>query len=273
MNNLRWILPVLLSLHAGNGQPGANRAGTLIRTLTLQRDMGMGFSSCGSINTDRVTAKSLADIGRPATAQLESALDSIEKLGDKSPFMENVYWLSIAYASIQGPAAFPRFRRMGSKRKLGITMDNAMALSLSLTSVVSSTRYQGRHFRCRREEPRDALDQLILDWEIGNRENREYPPLAVGYHFEIPGFWSDPPESVRPEHREVGPLTEQERVEIETTFHKLSGGECARTRVIFRKVSSAHTIDAYVVDEESGQSVRDALAVCVTPLKEAAKSR
>jgi hypothetical protein len=242
LNSLRWVLVALLSLRVGNGQTDAEQVSKLIRTLILPRDMGTGLFTCGSINTDRATAKSLVDIGSPAIPQLERAFNSIEKLGDKSPFMENVYWLSMAYARIEGEAAHPRLRRMGSEPKLEVSMDSAMALSLSLTSVVSSTRYQGRHFRCRREEPRDALDQLILDWELDELGHRKYAPLAVGYRFEIPGRWSEPPEALRAENRDVD--APGDRVEIETTFHKLSRGECARTRVIFRKVPSALTIDA-----------------------------
>ena len=272
MNGLRWILLGLLSLHVGNCQSGADRTTKLIAFLTHPPFEDRIMFSCGMFNKYSNAARSLADIGTPAIPKLERALDSIEKLGDKSPFIENSYWLALAYASIQGLAALPRFRRMGSEPKLGITMDNAMALSLSLTSVVSSTRWQGRVFRCHRPdgEPRDALDHLILDWETAEL-NRTYPPLAVAYQFEIPGGWSEPTESMRG-RRAVGPLAEQERVEIETTFHKLSGGDCARTRVIFRRVPSAQTIDAYVVDDESRLPVLNALAVCAAPLSESAKT-
>src|SRR5262249_28332706 len=125
--------------------------------------------SCGLWNADRAAAQSLAKFGTRAATEIEQALDSIERRGRSSEFAVSAGWLLIAYARIKGPAAFSRLREMRSNpglRFLALSLDESAALSLGVTSYVSSFREPLPVTHCDREsDPRDGLDQFILAWE------------------------------------------------------------------------------------------------------------
>jgi hypothetical protein len=202
----------------------------LIRFLTYQSDrpekqaVEMGLFSCGQVPPDRAAAKSLAKLGDPAIPDIEKALDALMN-NDAAPGL-GFEWLAFAYARIRGPAAFPRLRGMpwDSSAEFLDALDPAIALALSLTSYVSGSRSRMRSFRCRSEEPRDVLDQLIVAWEANDlgwlrptlgpnaktgldslMNGKTWADLrsdlwhaqpnssvAVGYKFNVPGRWSGP---------------------------------------------------------------------------------
>jgi hypothetical protein len=144
-----------------------------------------------------------------------------------------------------------------------------MALSLGLTSYVSSGREGGRLIICRRQEPKDALDELLLALERSDRSELEsslgpdarkaldrlledksweavhrqlWPAVptgqsAVGYHFDIRGRWSEPEETLE-ENRNDGddPLTSAE-IALDTQFKTSTGKNCAKYVLGFKKVS------------------------------------
>jgi hypothetical protein len=141
-----------------------------------------GTFTCGSLNKNgadaRALAITLAKMGSPASTAIEEALDSI-LAGKSSPEAKfKMGWLLLAYARINGPSAYPRLHELIGNSDLAhfaLGIDNSIALALGLTSYVSSFRaatYSGeppsheipmRTIRCdRREEPRDALDAVIL---------------------------------------------------------------------------------------------------------------
>jgi hypothetical protein len=122
---------------------------------------------------------------------------------------------------------------------------------------------------CRRQEPKDALDELLLalvgddrselesslgpearmaldrliegkSWEAVRQELWPAPPGGeggVGYLFDIHGRWSEPEETLE-ENRDDGddPLTSAE-VSLDTQFKTNAGKNCAKFLVRFKKVS------------------------------------
>jgi hypothetical protein len=201
------------------GQTVPQSAADLIRYLSYQSERtdkhgivrGMGFSCGPSLAEDRdnrALARALIGLGVEALPDLEEAITSLEAQGGKSPTALNAGWWLLAYASIKGPAAADRLKRLYGRPGLedyALSIDNAIALAHSLTSFVSAFRdcpmehfHQCRepgsagitfgpdpcaepkkevpilHIRCDRgEEPRDVLDQLILAWEIDHRSALE----------------------------------------------------------------------------------------------------
>src|SRR5206468_571240 len=97
----------------------------------------------------------------------------------------NSKWLLLAYARIRGPAAYPRLRAMADNprlRYLSGDVDQSLAIALDLTSYISASRIANEFVCCRSEEPRHALDQLILAWLQGNRQRMEE---ALGPHARL----------------------------------------------------------------------------------------
>jgi hypothetical protein len=171
----------------GSSQAQQESPRDLVMFLTCQSDRPgkapflMGISSCGSATADYSAAKSLARWGTAAIPDIEAALNSIEQHGESSEFALGAEWLLAAYAQIQGSAAYPRLRRMMRDPALGflrIDLDGAAAISLGLTSYLSSSREPARMFHCLRgPQPRDALDQLILAWQ---RDDRSWLEGSLG---------------------------------------------------------------------------------------------
>lgn len=186
----------------------------LVKYLTYQSDRPnahgatkgqfMAFSCgpfLGEARDDRALTNRLVAVGDPALPAIDDALDSFEANGEKSPFASKAEWLLLAYAQIKGPSASTRLRRMIGKpilKDYAPSLDKSVALSLNLTSYVSSFRKLNEHqckvddtdavtqssrtckptsreipirsIRCDRgNEPRDVLDQLILASETGDR--------------------------------------------------------------------------------------------------------
>jgi hypothetical protein len=277
----------------------------LVRYLTYQSDrpnmhgLVKGESivfSCGPFlgeaRDDRALTNRLVAMGSSAVSSLEEALNSLEANGEKSPVAPKAHWLLLAYANVQGSAASPRLRRMIGKPVLkdcARSLDESVALSLGLTSYVSTFRKLKEHqckvgdsdavtlssgpckpasseipmlnIRCDRgEEPRDALDQLILgvetgdrlllEWSLGPQARsalRQLPKKttramlirsgsgspAVGYRFTVAGRWSEPDENLvqdRPQGNLGGNYINPE---LETSFTNRAGGSCGRVRIRF----------------------------------------
>jgi hypothetical protein len=237
----------------------------------------LGLFTCGQVNGNLAAARSLVKFGDSAVPAIEKELDSIEVNGDK---WGAAHWLLLAYSKIKGVTAYPRLQRMNSDNKLDFLrgdVDDAIALSLGLTSYVSSEFLPGRAFHCARgDEPRDALDLLILAWERNDREwlqtclgphgktaltslstgrpwaetrsdlwrgasNRR---VAVGYHFAVE--WPDPEEtlgdgrsnSYASSGRSDAAMKESVRPEIETAFESGVGNICGTFQVRFLKIQT-----------------------------------
>ena len=133
-------------------------------TSTEQQQNKLGVVSCGvtqEVLRKRSVARELASRGEAALPELDRVLESIERDGEDSQFFDSSGWFLFAYARAQGPASVSRLMRMIRSPKLDslhISLDRAMALSLGLTSYVSSGREAGRLIICRRQESKDALE-------------------------------------------------------------------------------------------------------------------
>lgn len=258
---------------SASGQTRSDSASALISSLSPTPPNGKPIIvsfHCGMITGplwERQTANKLAQLGKTALPDLERASDSIENKGSKSGF--NMHWLFFAYARILGPAAAPRLLRMTKNPKLADTrrsLDDALALSLGLTSYVSDMGGKSRPVICRAQLPRDALDELLVSlgtgdfaglqkslgpearqaldrelqarsWETMRQDIWHLRPgvdYAVGYRFEIPGPLSEPEETLEQPRLEypMPPLTAG-RFSLETKFTDSAGKDCARYRVDF----------------------------------------
>jgi hypothetical protein len=199
---------------------------------------------------------------------LEAALGSIEHDGEQSPFAFGAKWLLLAYGKIKGEDAFQRLQRLMANARASFirpALDQSAALALGLTSFVSNSSVppalrmiDGRVFYCRAQEPRDALNQLIVAWNTNNRQSVESSlgPIAgaamasliarrswddfrteiwrdghpVGYKFEWPGRWSDAEETLE----EDGSNTRRTGdPSIPTDFRNSAGGTCGKQVVRF----------------------------------------
>jgi hypothetical protein len=114
------------------------------------------LGACG-----RPLATALVDLGRPAIADIENALDSVGAKGAASPYAYRAGWLAMAYAKIVGPAAFPRLRRMKSGSPMHQNdLQTAIAIALGLTSYVDGASVQTTS--CSPNDPRDGLEIRVL---------------------------------------------------------------------------------------------------------------
>jgi hypothetical protein len=245
---------------------------------------------------ERSIARELASRGEAAVPELDRVLGSIEADGEDSPFFDTSGWFLLAYARAQGSASVSRLIRMIRSPKLDslhISLDRAIALSLGLTSYVSSGREGGQMIICRRQEPKDALDEFLLalergdrsdlessigpqartaldralegkSWEAAHKELWHSPPGgqgAVGYLFDIRGRWSEPEETLE-DYRNDGddPLIEAE-VALDTQFKTSSGKDCAKYLVRFKKVSQFGRAK-YLVDNIDLRSFIGSVGAC-----------
>ncbi len=276
----RLVGTLILITSGAKGQLRTKSVPELIASLTSTEQRQntnrapIAVFGCGitqEVLRERSVARELASRGRAAVPELDRVLGSIERDGEDSPFFDRAGWFLFAYATAQGPASASRLTRMIRNPKLEplhISLDRAIALSLGLTSYVSSGREGGPLIICRRQEPKDALDELLLALERGDRSELEsilgpearmaldrllegksweatYQELwpaapggssAVGYLFDIRGRWSEPEETLE-ENRGDGddPLTSPE-IALHTQFTTKTGKNCAAYLVGFKKV-------------------------------------
>lgn len=267
------MLAVISTVHLAWGQAQQKSASDLIRYLTYQSDRPdksgvlLGVVGCGHTEDereDRQAAMALVKLGSSAIPAIELAFDSLGRQGQASEFSTNAGWLLHVYAAIRGPNAYPILRRMATVSQLRFlrsALDDAMALSLGLTSYVSGSRVPERS-HCRREEPRDGLDRLISAWERGDASALEgvlgpeakevfesslevrswtdirselWPlksgtPIAVGYKLGLGGRWSEPEEIIGEEsdYTKLPPS-----LEVDTAFKSGLGANCGTYRIKF----------------------------------------
>jgi hypothetical protein len=302
------LFAILASLPVGtmNGQTESESPSALVRSLSKERPKGqpiIAIFRCGLINgplRERQTAGELVQLGRAALPGLERALDSVEKKGWQSDLYENARWLFFAYARILGSAAAPRLLRMRKNPKLADarrSIDDALALSLGLTSYVSGMDGPSPSLGCRGEQPRDALDQMVESLERGNLaglqkvlgpdarealdhalEARSWETLlgktwslqpdvdyALGFRFEMQGPWSEPEETLeQPREEYKGPLLAADKFSIETQFTDSAGKDCGRHKVDFLTAKAPPNLiqDIYRIDNADIESLLRTIGRC-----------
>jgi hypothetical protein len=310
-------MPVILALlgfvivNVGRGQSTERSPADLIKFLTYQSDRQpnpmreFGVFSCGWADVEghenREAAASLVKLGASAIPSLEGALDSVERQGRQSEFTAGATWLLYAYAKLEGPIAYPRLQRMISSPRLNLLqpgLDNAVALSLGLTSYVSSSRRipAGEMIYCDGETPRDVLDQLILAWEKNNLPSLEASlgpsakaalqsllrgkdweairadlwrgksggNVAMGYRFDTAGRLAKPVETLEEEERQVVDLARiPMNFELDTLLKNGSGGDCGKRRIKFFSPKDKETVVVkYLVDNTDLQDLLSSIAAC-----------
>lgn len=110
-----------------------------------------GISPCSAERRYGSLVEALASEGVRRLAEVERALKSIEDEAAASEFATNGQWIARAYAKIRGADALPRLRRMAGDPKLAglqLHLDAAMATSLDLNAMVSTSATVGRRFPC-----------------------------------------------------------------------------------------------------------------------------
>jgi hypothetical protein len=262
------VLPICGTTHA------AENTADLIRQLTYQSQRPakqaflLGLSTCGDREDDRAIARALLANGASAVPDIEKALGSLSREGELSRFAPNAGLLIFVYSRLRGPAALPRLRAMMGNprlRFLRAELDRSIAASLALTSYVSADRMPARVFHCgRSDEPRDALDLLILAWERHDRlwldaslgphgkavlgmltegqdQGRRRARLwlgttggvvGVGYRLEMPGVWSQAEDLLSRPH----PLGAgfPPSISLLAQFVNGAGGSCGDFQVKFQ---------------------------------------
>ena len=253
---------------------------------------------CGETEDDRqniAAARSLVSLGASAIPNIEEALDSIEKFGKRSEFAINAGLLLDAYARIKTQTAYSRLRRMIENPELhflGIRLDSSVARAFGLTSYVSGYRAPMRIVHCRGEEPRDALDHLILAWERNDRallesslgpnakvaldsllagrtwedmrtelwRGKSGPGVALGYRFAISGRWSEPEIRIEDDRNSAGAVYMTVNPELDTLFRNVSGDDCGRRQVKFLNAKGVSSM--YLVDNSDLRDLLSLLASC-----------
>jgi hypothetical protein len=304
------FVPVLflsaLVSDAAHAQAPPTSASELIRLLSDNRPNEespneIHMFTCGETDEDRrdrALARQLALLESANSGQLDEVLGSIEKSGQGSAFFKNTGWFSLAYASARGPAAVPRLRSMIQNPKLAtfrVGLDRAVALSLGITSYISSLREGEPTTICRRGEPRDALDKLIASLERNDRSELEsglgpsalsslnemlvkkswsmlYRDVwhttrglqsAVGYLFDdVSGRWAEPEETLD-ETRGYGkaPLS-AEAVTLNTKFTTARGRECGSYAVEFQKIKEPPGLVSYRINNSNLEGLLRLVNAC-----------
>lgn len=283
------------------GEKDDRSAADLIAFLTYQSDRPdkittlAGMGSCGPGWADRAAGRALVMLGASAIPQIEAALDSIEQRGQASEFSFHAQWLLYTYAGINGRQAYPRLRRMAARPGLGLDevgLDNAIAVSLGLTSYVSPSQPLVRRILCRAEEPRDALSALILGWEkndlvqvrtsLGPSARASLESLlrgrtwrsvrselwpdelgqgdAVGYRFETSCRRADPEYKLTPPDCFDPPPSAT--VDLPTVFKDATGADCVRQTVRFVDTTGGTTAPEYRVDSPDVRGLLRAITSC-----------
>lgn len=283
---------------ATQGQPPAAKARALIDFLTYQSEDRRGkpiVYTSGLGHADRDATRALVLLGREATPELERALDFIEQEAPEARAFVGAENLLAAYARIEGGAAKLRLLRMMENPRLieiRINLDDAIALSMGLTSYVSDARPLESTISSGRDgEPRDPLDQVIMALAAGNRPLLEsalgetgrlalvalkssipkfHRPfgsasVAVGYRFDGGGHWAEPKVTVDPKNTSGHPLlTSQTEFRLNTVFTDRFGANCGKQEVAFavlpRSATEPHV--RYLVDDPNLGEILETIARC-----------
>ncbi len=296
-------------IRMGGEQPNTRSARELIAFLAYQccgRDASKaGTSSCNTEDPDRIAAENLTALGASAIQDLELALDSVETRGESSEYYMGAHSLLVVFARSRSAAAVPRLERMRIDRKLADlrwSLDVALAESLGLTSFVSDSHNPARVFNCwRAADPRDALDLLILAWEMDERQwfeaalgpngrsgleafrttktwaaaraelwrPRHRHGAGLGYKFDIVGPWARADTGLRDHHSQWdSSLFDRAGFELDTVFTDRSGEPCGKYRLRFSEPgvegARAPAYLHYVVENSDLEGLLRVVGACVS---------
>jgi hypothetical protein len=188
---------------------------------------------------DQEVIDRLVSLGERSGPAIEEEFAAVSKKGENGRYTPNIQQLFYAYAKVRGPRAFPRLREMELSQQFSFvtgTLDGAIAVALGMTSYLSIAHSSARIVvACLGQQPRDALDQMIVAWERGDRlwfetslgetaaravavkDDDEWqafrrtfwqddPIAAVGYKFQVPANLSEPSIPIQAHVPDVNPF-------------------------------------------------------------------
>jgi hypothetical protein len=274
----RALMLASATLGAGDCQTTDSSAAEIIRFLTEPVPTNsnvLNKNGVRRVDRDRAAAYSLVLLGSRAVPDLENALGLLERQDRHMRAVPSWRWLLFAYARIRESAAYHRLREMADNpqlRHLSGDVDKSLALALGLTSYISSSRIADSFGCCRAEEPRHALDQLILGWLQGNRlrveqtlgpraksalasllaqnswldlRNRIWHGVpssgfALGYRFQNVRDWSKPEETLDQALHDRRRSVDLDQLPLDPTltaqFVNISGQDCGRSEIRFVRI-------------------------------------
>ena len=258
------------------------------------------FAGCGEITSQRLVARSLADLGSDALVRVKEAVGSLQQQGERSPFARQAGWLLLAYAKIEGANASEVLLRMAADPRLQpliVDIDNSIALAGSVTSHVSMGRDQPSIIDCMHAgEPRHTVDELVAAWRRGERRRletvlgtRAKGSLAVGikagawakrqqlgerasrggigYLFSQAGKWGEPWETLAPDVTYSGLAFNINAPMIHTEFKTDLGMSCGSADLVLVRARTKHSAVppfTYLIDNPDILSVLEILDRCAT---------
>jgi hypothetical protein len=246
----------------------------------------------GPAKRDQEAIERLVSLGERSVPALEEEFRAISKKGDNAQYSPNTELLLSAYARIRSARAFPLLRDMDLSQHFRFataSLDGAIAVALSLTSYLSIAHLSARVFACQGQQPGDALDQMIVAWERGDRlwfETsvgeaatraiavkddewqafrrtfwRDAPDAAIGYKFQVPGNLSEP--SMRTPIQARVPNGE-EKFDVDTAFYDRNGRNCGHMMIEFIQSATPKPPGylRYAVDNSNIADVLQLISAC-----------
>lgn len=283
----------LIPLGSGECQTADQSVAKTIRFLTepiVQDSDRLNKNAARSVDADRGAANSLVVLGPAVIPELESVFNVLDRQEQRTRVVLNSKWLLFAYARILGPVAWQPLRAMANNprlRYLSSDLDEALAIALDLTSYISASRIADDFVCCRPEEPRHALNQLILGWLQGNRQWMEKAlgpnarlaldslvarrswsevrnetwhgvpgsDFALGYKFDGSDDWSKPEETLDQGLHDRRRFLDLRQLPSDpnliTRFVGISGRGCGSLKIKFLRIPTtpAWLPSKYVVDD------------------------
>lgn len=271
----------------------------LVKFVTYQNrsevfDPTLNCVATGSAKRDREAIERLVSLGERSVPALEEEFGAIAKKGENGQYTPNLQLLFYAYATIRGARAFPLLRDMELRPHFSsetVPIDGAIAAALGLTSYLSVVHPLGRLLvACQGQQPRNALDQMAVAWERGDRlwfETslsgaaaravavkdddewqafrrtlwRDAPNGAIGYKFQVPGSSSEPSTLIPSQARVPN---DEEGVDLDTAFYDRNGRSCGHTMIRFIRVATPKPPGylGYVVDNPNIADVLRLISAC-----------
>ena len=265
---LRIALVWFCAIASASGQSADDLVKSLLNPpMTPQLQLAMVAPTCAgdpaAIQREKRIKDELGAMGDVGIPALERAMDRIEKT--PGPLPRGM--LFSTYAEIAGRRAYLRLRAMISNPQLHpedhFSLDRAIAVAHGLTSYVDPLRGPTGLLLCREHEPKEALDDLVVASETGNRNlltaslGPEALPAvgtgkiekgsALGYKFRLSDAFKFP-----------------DSITIETDFENASGVHCGTSAITFLKVDHPdfHGRKKYVVDNSDPRPLLNLIAGC-----------
>jgi hypothetical protein len=246
----------LLTASFAASQTKENSAADIVRHVAETPSIAAFIVPCGEDSDLQRQGDSLSKLGVAAIPEIEMGLDWIDNQ-DVSAEVVQSQILTEVYAKILGPKAYPRLKEMIAKARIPsvqLNLDNAVAISLGLTSYVSHTRatvmrpHSIPTNSCRQLQSLDTLNAFLLSWEVGDRAvfgstltPRGRASLETLLHERSWGqmraaFWHAGSEASIGYKFENALRVSESGYSIDTTFTTKSGATCGQHQLRFDRL-------------------------------------